>query len=1541
MATLYFNGAVNNNWSTLGNWWQDSNFTVPATSLPTSLDDVVSSAVISSKSGGQPTVRNFTTNSILRIDITVSGDAIFNENSYNDVTTVTGNVTYNNTASNGGSVIGNVIFNNSSFTYGTITGNVVFNDNSSQANVGVITGDVTFNDNSGSSGRINGNATLNDNSGNIGTVTGDVIFTYLTATNGNVTDGATNGIVNGLTKDSVGNTITNWTFINTNNVGIVTGNATFNNNRYNFGTVTGNAIFTYLTATNGNVTDITGYANGIVNGLTKDSVGNTITNWTFINTNNVGIVTGNATFNNNCYNSGTVTGNATFNDISINTELGIINGNATFNDSSINYIGGIVGGNATFTYLTETNGNVNDITGYANGIVYGLTKDSVGNTITNWTFINTNNYGYVSGNATFKNNSINNGTVGGDAIFNDTSSNNGSVYGNITYDLSPRSLYFNNATEDNDWHNLNNWWTNESCTTQATTLPTSKDDVFILNSYVYQPYGSEPVTINNLTSYGSSVIDLANCNILGVGKFYDHSSVSPNNETINGLLEFYDYSTSDGHTGENLVKFYDYSVANAGVENGIFYDNSNYAASSGWSSGNTGLSFYNNSQNTSTAYIVNCTFYDSSTYNPPEESIEYIYTATFNDYSVCNGRVNSVTFNDYSSNIKDQTTNIGALWYFNGHSFNDANLTLGFGISFNDNSYNLGSVTEETGYGIDFNNNSFNNGIASSPYNGVRYNGFTGTNSYGTFLSGGKPTTLYYFYETGSETEYWDITSWFYDENHSIPSQQFPSIIDSVVALSTILNSSTYPNITNLTFGNSSSNFSQSYIETIHYYNGYVTVNGECSIGNCFFDGASSVSFNDNSSIVMDNGGTFALYGSSISFNDNSFINVSNGYVRCENGPIYFNDNSFSTIVDPYLYAYEDIVFNGFTGTNSFGTFLNGKRQFYFNGAVDGDWQTLGNWWMDDQFTIPATALPTGADDVVASAKISINTGSEPTIENFTINNTTNQQIITDPSLEINITVTGVATFNGNTFHTSTITGNAIFNDYAFNNQGTINGDCVFNSSSANDFGTVSGNATFNDSSYNNYGTVTGDATFNDGSFNNSSVGGNATFNDSSYNNYGNGIDNATITGDATFNDNSINNGIVTGNATFNNYSYNNGTVEGNATFNNNSYNNGAGVVNGNATFNDNSDNAFGTVNGSLIVGGNRDWYGSWWINNVQTTLRSGGVGIWNGSFYRNSVIYTTNLSTIYVRASGNDNNEGSENSPLLSAQTAFEMALFSSGNILLDFGVGNFDGVVLSQDWPSRISVRGVSSSQSFLGGINGNGLDDIVDFNTYEIIRSPTNGHNIHIIGDKTINLGNISSIGGANYGGQDPSAGGGGQIILFGIKCENVSCSAGFSYNDSESAGSITMTDSESGDIVANGGESQGNFYALFAGSGGEVTINNSFCGDITANGGGSTYIANGGDGGSITLNNSTCGEIISSGGFSNYQYNNYGGNGGEINLYNSTSGSIYSEGGISSGSGGVVTLSGDMTIPNTIKAGSIISTNLNKGLGLKGSNILGLN
>jgi hypothetical protein len=223
----------------------------------------------------------------------------------------------------------------------------------------------------------------------------------------------------------------------------------------------------------------------------------------------------------------------------------------------------------------------------------------------------------------------------------------------------------------------------------------------------------------------------------------------------------------------------------------------------------------------------------------------------------------------------------------------------------------------------------------------------------------------------------------------------------------------------------------------------------------------------------------------------------------------------------------------------------------YYNAAVDTDWNTLGNWWDDSGHTVPATSLPTSSDSVVSSAEILSNSGSTPTVIDFTQNGSSGFIY-----LGIEITVTGTATFN-----------------YGSMSGGTINGNCIFNNDAVN-FGTINGNATFTASSY------TG---LSSNAFTGSGVSGTITFSSATPVSFtlSNGntwfVNTSALTFTTpdptwTFNGDSYleSNYTIEGDCTFNSTSRNTGTIVGDCTFNDSSYNDttlGYGVITGDATF--------------------------------------------------------------------------------------------------------------------------------------------------------------------------------------------------------------------------------------------------------------------------------------------------------------------------------------------------------------------------------------
>lgn len=111
----------------------------------------------------------------------------------------------------------------------------------------------------------------------------------------------------------------------------------------------------------------------------------------------------------------------------------------------------------------------------------------------------------------------------------------------------------------------------------------------------------------------------------------------------------------------------------------------------------------------------------------------------------------------------------------------------------------------------------------------------------------------------------------------------------------------------------------------------------------------------------------------------------------------------------------------------------------YFNGAVDNNWATLGNWWLDAGGSVPAANLPTSVDNVeiVFGATVSSNSGSVPTVDTMINNGGT----ITDLSINLRV-LSNYGTMTNCTITATDLENQSIYN-YSILNGGTINGDLV------------------------------------------------------------------------------------------------------------------------------------------------------------------------------------------------------------------------------------------------------------------------------------------------------------------------------------------------------------------------------------------------------------------------------------------------------------------------------------------------------------------
>jgi hypothetical protein len=365
--------------------------------------------------------------------------------------------TVNNTGTISGGTFNGVVNNQSA---GSIAGSVtnsekmIFNDSSYIDSTGSISGDAEFNGSAHNVGTLNGNAIFNGSSYNAGLVVGNAEFTntaYSTVLTGHFNPEQL-GLVSGTTTfsgENVAFTLEGteqwdadtsswvfsggtpvWTFNGqSNNYGVLNGDAVFHDLAYNGGNVEGNADFAenaYSTALTGRVNPQQG-----ISGTTTFSGTNVA--FTLEDGEDWSADTSAWGF------SRLGTPVWTFNGSSFNN-AGTLNGNAIFNGSSFN--AGAVLGNAEFTnavYSTALTGRINPQQGTAGTTTFSATNvvfdlegtESWDADTTAWVFSGgtpawtfdemSSNYGVLAGNAFFNGSSYNAGDVAGAAEFNGSS----------------------------------------------------------------------------------------------------------------------------------------------------------------------------------------------------------------------------------------------------------------------------------------------------------------------------------------------------------------------------------------------------------------------------------------------------------------------------------------------------------------------------------------------------------------------------------------------------------------------------------------------------------------------------------------------------------------------------------------------------------------------------------------------------------------------------------------------------------------------------------------------------------------------------------------------------------------------------------------------------------------------------------------------------------------------------------------------------------------------------------------------------------------
>jgi len=195
MANLYFypSNSFSGEWGDLNNWWSDSGFTVQASALPTSNDNVFIHRGVYDNENITRIVNTFTCQANVNTFVNVTANSfIFNAGEVSGV--VNGDVTFYNYAYNGGTINGNCQFYNNSNNATTINGYATFHDssrnegtvsnatfNDSSLNMWYVTFDAIFNDYSINSLEVSRHATFNDYSYNQGAIIGDATFSLTSA----------------------------------------------------------------------------------------------------------------------------------------------------------------------------------------------------------------------------------------------------------------------------------------------------------------------------------------------------------------------------------------------------------------------------------------------------------------------------------------------------------------------------------------------------------------------------------------------------------------------------------------------------------------------------------------------------------------------------------------------------------------------------------------------------------------------------------------------------------------------------------------------------------------------------------------------------------------------------------------------------------------------------------------------------------------------------------------------------------------------------------------------------------------------------------------------------------------------------------------------------------------------------------------------------------------------------------------------------------------------------------------------------------------
>jgi hypothetical protein len=282
------------------------------------------------------------------------------------------------------------------------------------------------------------------------------------------------------------------------------------------------------------------------------------------------------------------------------------------------------------------------------------------------------------------------------------------------------TLYFFNtvAAADTDWYTLENWWTDVGLTTQASSLPSSADNVFLLS--IPSNTGSEP-TVNSLTADAPLVFLVFPVTVTTTATF---NYTSENRSTITGDAIFNTSSVNYGGTVMGDATFNNNSYADAVSTisgNVTLNDNGLILAATV-----TGNATFNNSEITNILAAAFSNIDGTITFNNP---IVFTFSGEGTNWD---GSSNTWIFNDTHEWVFNSgASNLGyingnATFYNNSRNFNlqSRDATVDGDAVFNDSSWNGDTIIGNATF-----NNSAKNGDGDLGYIGTVQGNTTFNNS--------------------------------------------------------------------------------------------------------------------------------------------------------------------------------------------------------------------------------------------------------------------------------------------------------------------------------------------------------------------------------------------------------------------------------------------------------------------------------------------------------------------------------------------------------------------------------------------------------------------------------------------------------------------------------------------------------------------------------------------------------------------------------------------------------------------------------------------